>query len=302
MSKLSEERFNEVIMRCAIAVVVATISIALVLTALQFGWVEKTASSGDVLTLASIIVAAGIAGYGWWRADRNTRKERERIAKADAVILYRKLADAGVVATALLVYFTASPFGNLLVSFPTSPGKIKAGATKINLLELYAWIRLGAQAMIGKIPDIHAWYGDLRSMYADNVTLGDTFMNIFVSIEELKMVLGKFADTSPEKSVESFVLHPDRQEREFHLLMALAVGICLNREESRKLLDGVDFDPRITLTDMAAVKRCLYEFIGKNHAHDDGEVTAEEYLKMLKLGDTAFGEILKESEFSIHGN
>ncbi|MFT6509842.1 MAG: hypothetical protein ACJAVO_001981 [Parvibaculaceae bacterium] len=205
----------------------------LVFVALQLGWVAKVASLGDVLTLGSIVVAAILAFFGWRRADKVACEERERIAKADAVIMYKRLNPVNGAAMHLLVNFV-SPDSPKFAAHSLDPN-IRNEANKS-----YAQLWGDLCSLQDLIPNTDEYFHSLRSFYIYKHELGDKFLNVLSAIQILNMNFEKYSEHVCRNDMSCFCEMPNDQKRTFFKIFEDVVLFLILLEDCRNELESVE--------------------------------------------------------------
>lgn len=291
---MTEKSLEEIAKVGAVCVVIATIFVALVFTALQFGWVEKAASLGDVLTFGSILVAAGIAFRGWRRADRIAQEERERIAKADGVILYRKLSIAAIHGLGLLLRTAEYHRGNLLKLFPFTIGK-----SDTELLAFYEFFQSATEYASKDLLDTEQCYEDLRSLYKYQIDFGDQFLHAVEQIVALKITSATYIRCTPVDSVRLYRESPEMQKGNFFLLLKCAADVSLSLERCRRTLNDVEFRLPYPVEAFVNYSISFYEAFGVEVSFEDKVIGAEQYKDMLEASSMTFGAAFEETQTAV---
>lgn len=266
----------------------------LVFVALQFGWVAKVASLGDVLTLGSIVVAAILAFFGWRRADKVACEERERIAKADGLILYRQLNDASYQGAGILVDVVKSPFGNLLARFPDP---ISDNGNE--LFRFYRWFQSVMLKRHQSLVEVEKCYGDSRSLYIFKTSFGDVFMDVMRNLNALLEAAKAFIKDSPEDLVKGFKQNPTFQIQNFYTLLVCAARLSHSLELCRRTLDGVEFDDPFVSISLAEYSRLLSTVFGEDDPFKGKSMGADEYVKILEVSTYLFVHAYEQGKLTV---
>ena len=294
------EKFLSIVFLVAAVLACGSIVIAsVVFTFQRFEIVGDKASLSDAITLGSVFFAGLLAVFGWLIVEGREKRERERIAKADAVILYRKMSDAARYGVALLFYLTAAPSGNLFKWFAT-PSVTNEG----DLLKLYEGMQRLMKQVHQGLPNTANCIEDLSSLYVFNTALGDCFMEAVLSIQELELHLSSYLGRSSIELSRRFANSPEREKRLFFNIVGWAAHVCVNLESSRKMLEGVQFSVEPSMRNFVEYGNRLRDVSGRENpfagAGEDAEVDAESYVKVFEATSNFCADTTNDFEFYLY--
>lgn len=299
------DKFERILKNTALIFVImaggAIFVAAMVFIFQKFKFVGDDATLGDVFTLASIIAAGLIATGGWLVVEWRERVERERLAKVDAIIFYRKMSDAARCGAALLLLLTVTQFGNLLKWLPSS-----FGSNKENLRVMYVQIQNLLRQVQQALPDVAHSFGDLKSLYAFNTEFGDHFMEVVLYIHELEIHLISFVEKDADERSKRFRTNPKGEERIFFEIVKCAADVCLSLEKCRRQLDGIKFSPEPSTHEFFGYGKRLQEISGRenpfNKTDDNIEVDADSYVRVFEITRDFSSDIVKGLKSNIYAD
>ena len=276
----------------------------LVLAFQRFEIIGKTANLGDVLTLGSLMSAIVLAGIGWLFVWSREKAERERIAKADAVILYRRLSSTANFGVAVLIYFTANKHGNLLDRFPSFNGEDQEELNKI-----FNWFHNLGTHILPKLPDTDRCFECVHSLYVHDIEFGNLFMEALLSTVEFRRDFLKYIEVDPAKRAAGFSARIKMEVGGFADLVASAARVCVCLEKARVELGSIEFEPEPSSIHFLGYCKSLYETLGKenpfsnskNISQNDLQIDPEVYAEVFQT-TLDFAEDLKnKSGFNLYG-
>lgn len=251
----------------------------------------------ELLTVASIISAIVLATAGWYVVKAHEEEERERIAKADAVTLYRKLSVASTQSLKFLLTITGPQMGNLLKFFPEPIVQEQRV-----LVNFYDWLQARiAEVLEGLevLPSTEQCYDDLRAVYKIDTEFADHFIRAILSITALKLTMNTFVGYKPLHRARIFANQRSLQISNFLLLIVQTAKVSLRLERCREEL-GIDRGDEFQMSDVAFLSERFYEALGVENPFIGETMTTEEYVKLFETIEMIFNLEFAKHRTGIH--
>lgn len=192
---------------------------------------DQPAGWGDMLTLISILSAGLIASLGLFNAHNQAKKERERIALAQAKIIFETLAPIHLTSTASFAWSMASESGTTFANFFEGDPKDKK-----YLSENYQGFIDLCDALIPNVPEPPNFLRDLPVLYHHSNKLGDAFMGTCLLIAEIRKGLRKYVKISKEEHTKNYQASPEIEKTIFFNLIANLAKAPIEIENLRQMI------------------------------------------------------------------
>lgn len=248
----------------------------------------------ELLTYWSFLAVIILAIAGWNIVRAQEEAERERIAKADAVILYRKIERASTACVGFLLKLTRSEKGNALKIFPGSV------ADDEGMRSLFLeWFDFQIIDLSNNLSDAGEFYDDLKPMYKFDTEFGDKFMDAIRAIVALNDTSLIFLENKSRETTEKFAKEKALQISNFLRLIRQVSNVALCLELCRKEL-GLDFDVGFQMSDIVSLSERFYDALEVDDPFSGETMTADEYVKLLETIEWIYGLEFSKIRPSIH--
>ena len=252
----------------------------LVLAFQRMEYIGNKVTLGEVFTLASLIFALLLAGLGWLFVLGREKAERERIAKADALILYRELENFEAISTGLLCELMGYEKGNLLALFPKSIQK-SVQDTKAFFEHISPFVEVVQEEAV----EPAQYIGNLRTLYIHDAELGDCFMNAIDQLGSFKICIDGFPVGDIDQLAVVAMSNKVGLQMQFFSLVGTAASAALQLEHCRLMLvrRGADiaFNTAIPASKLAAFNQYFYEAHGLTDPSSEESMSETKYASML---------------------
>lgn len=250
---------------------------------------DQPAGWGDVLTLISIISAGFIAACTLLYANHQVTKERQRIAHAQAKIIYETIAPISRVAmTSFAVGLSdvgVINFANFCEYDPNNGNQLNARRD---------WFVDHCNNQLRKTPQVPNLRGELPVLYHHSTELGDAALSAYKLVVKIQKDLEDFAKISRETQVEKYQHYSDNEKRAFCALIADFADTPLKIEELRQRIPGVKFQPGFSPALWNRFKVLLKNTLEINYTDADLEVDNKAFVRMFEeIKQHFIGEVIK---------
>ena len=272
---MTDEKINKFVEDCAIGVVIATIGISAVILFQRFSFVGDEASLGDLLTFGSILGAAWIAKRGWSRADRIAQEERERIAKAECAIFYRKYRFADRCSIAFFVTFFLD-FDEVI--FDLNDRSVEE--IDYVLLRHFGQLRMAMTGVLREFPDTGGAHEHLSKAYQYSDEIGELLSETIATMDELEKQLRFFTNLDSDTFLQDFRSNPHVILNHYYGIFAHFSAVPKRFETIRRHTSIDKFDSNIRSEILIELRRCFESAFGIEFVAADPATNPDAFLDM----------------------
>lgn len=238
---------------------------------------DQPAGWGDVLTLISIISAGFIAACTLLYANHQVTKERQRIAHAQAKIIYETIAPISRIAiTSFAVGLSnidAINFTNFCEFDPNNEKQLNARRD---------WFIYHCNSQLALTPQVPNLLGELPVLYHHSTELGDAALSACKLVIQIRKDLEGFTKKSRETQVADYQESPESEKRDFCKLIVNFADAPLKIEELRQNIPGVKFHPNFSPAIWKGFKVYLKSTLEINYTSADLETDNKAFVMMFE--------------------
>lgn len=283
---MTDEKINKFVEDCAIGVLIASIGIFAVVLGQRFELVGDEASLGDLLTFGSILAAAWIAQRGWRRADKIAQAERERIAKAECAIFYRRHHNISLFVTTVLANIFLSD-RNPIREF----SKQAVESSDASLTEHFQIVREAMESALEVFPDMSDAHGHLSRVYQYNDKLGDLMSDAIVKITEVRGQLNRHIGRTEKDSLEFFKEDPSTAIHAYYALLYNLTATPIIIERIRRKVHTSNFSSDIRKEVLINLRLSFQSIYGLEFKASDPVTDSDAFIEIFSKAQDAFGKI-----------